>query len=260
MTGTTWEGVQPSEPEGGWPKDHRTFWPWWVCAPILFLFIGIMARTVVRNSAALPATGPLIIASNHVSVIDPTYLIRAFWKQGRLARFRAKASIWTVPLVGEILSRSGQSPVDRRGGAAASLRAAQHLVETGSMVIVYPEGTLTRDPGHWPMKGKTGAARLALESGVPIIPIAHWGAQQILPPYGRLRPFPRRTVTVLIGEPLDLSPWHGRPIDSRTLAEVTDVIMDAITALQAELRGEQPPLRRWDMAVDGDPYHPKAKR
>ena len=75
MTGTTWEGVQPSEPEGGWPKDHRTFWPWWVCAPILFLFIGIMARTVVRNSAALPATTvrivPTRVAINELSGSSP---------------------------------------------------------------------------------------------------------------------------------------------------------------------------------------------
>jgi len=252
---TNWETLQPPAPEGGWPPDRKTFWPWWLCAPPLFAAIGLMAKTVVIGGERIPATGPVIIASNHVSVIDPTYLIRAFWKQGRLARFLAKASIWKVPFIGAMMRASGQVPVDRRGGAAASLQAAEHLIETGSMVVVYPEGTLTRDPKLWPMRGKTGAARIALESGVPILPVAHWGAQQILPPYGRLRPFPRRTFTLLVGEPLDLTPWQGRAGDSRALAEVTDAIMDAITALQARLRDEQPPEHRWDMAVDGDPYH-----
>jgi len=260
MTETTWEALQPPAPEGGWRRDRKKFWPWLVCAPLLFALIGIMAKTVVRGGERLPATGPVIIASNHMSVIDPTYLIRAFWKLGRLSRFLAKSSIWKVPVVGNIMTSSGQIPVDRRGGAAASLKAAEQLAASGSMVIVYPEGTLTRDPDLWPMKGKTGAARLALESGVPILPVAHWGIQQVLPPYGRLRPFPRRTFTLLVGEPLDLGPWRDRPIDARTLAEVTEAIMDAITALQAQLRGETAPTRRWDMAVDGDPYRRETKR
>jgi len=258
MTSIDWRALQPPAPPGGWPGDRKTLWPWRICAPFLFAAIGIMAKTVVRGGERMPAAGPVIVASNHMSVIDPTYLIRAFWKRGRLARFMAKASIWKIPVVGNVMSVSGQIPVDRRGGAAASLKAAEQLVATGSMVIVYPEGTLTRDPDLWPMKGKTGAARLALESGVPLLPVAHWGIQEVLPPYGKLRPFPRRTFTLLIGEPLDLTPWRGRPVDSRTLAEVTDALMEAITALQAELRGETPPTRRWDIAVDGDPYRREA--
>lgn len=261
MTVTSWEALQPPAPEGGWQRDHRSWWPWRVCAGLLFPAIGLLARTVVRHGERIPATGPVIVASNHVSVIDPTYLIRGFWKHGRLARFLAKQSIWKVPVIGRIMTDSGQIPVDRAGGAATSLKAAERLVETGSLLIVYPEATLTRDPDYWPMRGKTGAARLALESGVPLLPVAHWGVQQVLPPYGKLHPFPRKQFTLLIGEPIDLSPWKGRPIDHTTLAEVTEVLMDAITALLEELRGETAPAHRWDMAVDGDPYHPKdAKR
>jgi len=196
-----------------------------------------------------------------MSVIDPVYLVRAFWKEGRLARFLAKQSIWKVPVIGHIMSRSGQIPVDRAGSAASSLRAAEHLVETGKLLLVYPEATLTRDPALWPMKGKTGAARLALESGAPLLPIAHWGAQRVLPPYGKLHwwPFPRKRIVVLVGEPIDLAAWRGEPIDQRALVEITDLLMDAITALQAELRGETPPEHRWDMAVDGDPYRRAAR-
>lgn len=254
MTGETVAAATPSAPTGGLAGDRKTLWPWRICAGLLFPAIGIMARTVVIHPERIPQTGPVIIASNHVSTLDPTYLIRGFWKHGRLARFLAKQSIWKVPLIGRIMTDSGQIPVDRAGGAASSLKAAEQLVANGSLLVVYPESTLTRDPAMWPMKGKTGAARVALESGVPLVPIAHWGAQEVLPPYGKLHLFPRRTFRMLVGEPLDLSAWKGRPIDHMTLAEVTDAIMDAITALQAELRGETPPAHRWDMAVDGDPY------
>ncbi|OJX63591.1 MAG: hypothetical protein BGO95_05165 [Micrococcales bacterium 73-13] len=229
---------------------------------MLFPLIGLLARTEVVGGERIPARGPVVVASNHMSIIDPTYLVRAFWKHGRLARFLAKKSIWKVPVIGGIMQASGQIPVDRAGSAASSLRAAEQLVETGSLLIVYPEATLTRDPGLWPMKGKTGAARLALESGAPLLPIAHWGAQRVLPPYGKLRwwPFPRKRIVVMIGEPIDLAPWRDRPLDQRTLAEITETLMDAITALQARLRpGETPPEHRWDMAVDGDPYRRGAR-
>lgn len=262
MSGGPIEAPRPARPAGDWPKDRKTWWPWRICGAILFPFIGILARTVVLHGERIPARGPVVVASNHMSIIDPTYLVRAFWKHGRLARFLAKQSIWKVPIVGNVMRTSGQIPVDRAGSAASSLRAAEHLVETGSLLIVYPEATLTRDPALWPMKGKTGAARLALESGAPLVPIAHWGAQQVLPPYGKLRwwPFPRKRIVVLIGEPLDLSAWRDRPVDQRTLGEITDALMDAITELQAELRGENPPAHRWDMAVDGDPYRRERKK
>jgi len=260
MSSSAAESSRPAPPSD-WPKDRKTWWPWRICAAILFPILGILARTEVRHGERIPDRGPVVVGSNHMSVIDPVYLVRAFWKEGRLARFLAKQSIWKVPVVGHIMSRSGQIPVDRTGGAASSLRAAEQLVETGSLLLVYPEATLTRDPALWPMKGKTGAARLALESGAPLLPIAHWGAQRVLPPYGKLHwwPFPRKRIVVLVGEPIDLAAWRGEPIDQRALVEITDLLMDAITALQAELRGETPPEHRWDMAVDGDPYRRAAR-
>ena len=98
-------------------------------------------------------------------------------------------------------------------------------------VIVYPEGTLTRDPDLWPMRGKFGAVRLALQFGVPVIPAATWGAQQVLPRWSkRLSVFPRKTIDVLIGDPVDLSAWAGRQ-DAAALTEATTAVMQAITAL-----------------------------
>ena len=120
------------------------------------------------------------------------------------------------------------------------------------MVIVYPEGSLTRDPDLWPMRGKTGAVRIALERGIPLVPAAHWGTQAILPRYGKkLSLFPRKTVDVIIGEPLDLSAYADKPLDSANLSAATTELMDAIAALLGELRGETPPAERWDPAKHG---------
>jgi 1-acyl-sn-glycerol-3-phosphate acyltransferase len=261
MSSSVAGGPRSAQPGGEWPKDRKTWWPWRICAAILFPLLWILAKVEVRHGERIPPTGPVVVGSNHMSIIDPVYLVKAFWRKGRLARFLAKQSIWKVPVIGHIMQRSGQIPVDRVGSAASSLRAAEHLVETGKLLLVYPEATLTRDPALWPMKGKTGAARLALESGAPLLPIAHWGAQRLMAPYGKLHwwPFPRKRIVVLVGEPLDLTAWRDRPIDQRALAEITDLLMDAITALQAELRRETPPEHRWDMAVDGDPYRRAAK-
>ena len=102
------------------------------------------------------------------------------------------------------------------------------------------------------MRGKSGAVRIALETGVPLIPAAHWGAQKILPRWSkRFSLFPRKTVDIIIGEPLDMSRWAGRPLDSATLSEATLHVMQAITALLEGLRGETAPVERWDPAAHG---------
>ena len=156
-----------------------------------------------------------------------------------------------MPVFGWLLRRTGQIPVERAGSAARSnpISSAAQLVEHGHGVIVYPEGTLTRDPDLWPMRGKTGAVRLALESGIPLYPAAHWGTQELMPRYGkRIHPFPRKTVHVSIGEPLDLSRYAGKTIDQRIVTEATEQLMQAIAALLGELRGEEPPAERWNPA------------
>jgi 1-acyl-sn-glycerol-3-phosphate acyltransferase len=109
-------------------------------------------------------------------------------------------------------------------------------------VIFYPEATATRDPDLWPMVAKTGVARLALATGVPVIPVAQWGAQRIWP-YGgfRLHLLPRTTVQVVAGPPVDLSPVKAQPLNSAVLREATELIMKDITALLAGIRGETPP-------------------
>jgi 1-acyl-sn-glycerol-3-phosphate acyltransferase len=140
------------------------------------------------------------------------------------------------------------------GRAADAFRAAVGAVESGKCVGVYPEGTLTRDPGLWPMVGKTGAARIALTTRCPVIPVAQWGPQEILAPYSK-RPhlFPRKTMHVLAGPPVDLSDLHDHPLDAAVLREATARIMAAITALLVELRGEPAPAERFDSRKHGLP-------
>jgi 1-acyl-sn-glycerol-3-phosphate acyltransferase len=97
---------------------------------------------------------------------------------------------------------------------------------------------------------------MALESGIPVVPMAHWGAQEVLPRYAtRLYLFPRKTSRVVVGDPVDLSAFEGRPLDRATLTAATNVIMDAITGLLAGLRGEQPPAQRWDPAAHNQSAH-----
>jgi 1-acyl-sn-glycerol-3-phosphate acyltransferase len=114
-------------------------------------------------------------------------------------------------------------------------------------VIIYPEGSLTRDPDLWPMRGKTGAVRMALEADVPLIPVASWGAQLILPRYAkRISFFPRKHVVVKYGDAVDLSAYRGRNLDAAGFAEATTLLMNDLTALVEDLRGEKAPEQRWD--------------
>ncbi len=213
-----------------------------------------MVRYRFTPGSKLPATGSFILSPNHYSEIDPIAMGGAVWHLGRLPRFMAKASLFKIPVVKWFMRASGQIPVQREGTVRQSsdgnpMGAAGEVLRREAGVVVYPEGTLTRDPDLWPMRGKSGAVRLALESGIPLIPAAHWGTQELMPRYGKtIRPIPRKTIHVAVGEPLDLSVFKSRDIDQKAINEATKMLMVEITRLLAELRGEQPPSELWDPA------------
>lgn len=215
--------------------------------------MNILGRYRVQDGHNVPRTGPVVVSPNHFSEVDPFVIGIAIWKQNRAPRYLTKASLFKVPVLGWLLRTSQQVPVERVGTRGVDpLASAQHLVDKELLVVVYPEGSLTRDPDLWPMRGKTGAVRLALTADVPLIPVAHWGTQKIMPRYGkRVSLFPRKNVTIKFGPPVDLSKFRGRALDSAMLAEATELLMKAITALLAELRGENPPAERWDPARKG---------
>jgi 1-acyl-sn-glycerol-3-phosphate acyltransferase len=230
-----------------------------VLKPLLWL----LTRPRWIDGTKIPAEGGAVIAANHVSHADPVTFAHAIYDHGRLPRFLAKAVLFDVFLVGWVLRSSGQIPVYRlTAEASEAFTAAVAAVERGQLVVVYPEGTITRDPALWPMRGRTGAARIALASGVPVIPVAQWGAQDFLWPYHRLpRPFPATKVYAKVGDPVDLDDLRGRPMTHEVLTEATERIMSAITRELEDIRGEQGPAVRFDPRTSGLPQtgnpHPR---
>jgi 1-acyl-sn-glycerol-3-phosphate acyltransferase len=207
-----------------------------------------LTRRDWRGGENLPTDSGFVACSNHLSYVDPLTLAHFLLDHGCPPRFLAKQAVFEVPVVGRIVAGAGQIPVKRGSvDAALSLEAAVEAVRAGECVVVYPEGTLTRDPDLWPMAGRTGAARIALTTGAPVVPIAQWGAQELLEPYGkRLHVFRHPLVHVWAGPPVDLSPWQGRALDAAVLAEASEAILAAITRLLERIRGERAPAERWD--------------
>jgi len=201
-----------------------------------------------RGMEHIPADGGFLTAVNHNSYVDPLTYAHFQYNTGRVPRFLAKASLFKPFFVGTMLRGTGQIPVVRATtDAATAFRAAIDAVNSGECVVFYPEGTLTRDPGLWPMVGKTGIARVALITEAPVIPVAQWGANEFLPPYAR-KPsiLPRKTHHVLAGPPVDLSAWYGQEPTAEVLREATAAIMGAVKELLAEVRGEPAPTGLYD--------------
>jgi 1-acyl-sn-glycerol-3-phosphate acyltransferase len=220
---------------------------------ILRPLIRCLMRRDWHGQENFPSSGGVVVAVNHLSYADVLAVSLFTDQAGRYPVFLAKSSLFGIPLLGPILRKLGQLPVNRnQADAALVLKDAEQGVRNGACVIFYPEGTVTRDPEQWPMIAKTGVARLALAAGAPVIPVAHWGAQEVLP-YGTFLPrlLPRRTVKMLAGPPVDLGEFAGQPLDGRTLRAATDKIMTDVAALLGTLRGETPP---------GRPVHPAVAR
>jgi 1-acyl-sn-glycerol-3-phosphate acyltransferase len=212
-----------------------------------------------RGTEHVPRAGGLIIAANHISEADPLALSHFLWTCGRYPVFLTKSTLFSGGLVGKVVAGTGQIPVRRdTTGAAGALTAAEDALAAGQCVVVYPEGTCTRDPDLWPMSGQTGAARLALSTGAPVVPVASWGAHELLPYRkgekgglaGTLKPglhlFPRKTMHVIAGPPADLSGYEGKPLTTPALRSATASIMRAIAGLVGELRQEEPPADLYD--------------
>jgi 1-acyl-sn-glycerol-3-phosphate acyltransferase len=191
----------------------------------------------------LPAGGGFIITPNHMSQFDPLLVAHFVYDSGRWPRFLAKASIWKVPFVGFMLRKTQQIPVER--GSVEAVKSLESLIEAlqqGGVVVIYPEGTTTREPGLWPMRGKTGAARLALVTGAPVVPMATWGAQQVHDVRtGKISLGRRIPVSVTAGKPVDLNRWLGQAPGRAVLEQMTEAIQLATRDLLAELRDEPPP-------------------
>jgi len=219
---------------------------WVGAAAVLFYPVSWLGKRADTGGERIPREGPALVVMNHVSHMDPAVDAVFIHRQKRVPRFLAKDSVATAPVFGKIFLGSGGIPVYRGSVQAGdSLRAAHQALHDGKLVLIYPEGTITKDPEGWPKKSFTGVARLALENDVPVIPVARWGTQEILDFYHKkLRLLPRKTVTHAVGKPVDLSAYRGKPQTGALLREVTDLLMERVTDLLAEVRGEEPPARK----------------
>jgi 1-acyl-sn-glycerol-3-phosphate acyltransferase len=196
----------------------------------------------------IPRKGGVILAANHLSWADPFTLGHFVYKAGRIPRFMAKESLFRAPVIGRVVRGANQIAVHRgTTDAAAALSDAVQALRDGEAVLIYPEGTITRDPDDWPMQPKTGVARLALMSGAPIVPIAQWGAQHILGRHQKLKLFPRRTIVVHALEPLYPAPAEtGEQPSREALRALTYDVMHRIRGELAIIRDEPAPGGIWD--------------
>jgi 1-acyl-sn-glycerol-3-phosphate acyltransferase len=214
--------------------------------PLLLLF-----KRDWRGMEHIPAEGGFITAINHNSYLDMFSYGHFQYNTGRVPRFLAKAALFKAPVVGVLLRGTRQIPVYRESSnAVGAFRAAVDAVERGECVAFYPEGTLTRDPGMWPMTAKTGVARAALQTRAPVIPVAQWGANLAMPPYAKenkVRLFPRKTLQVQAGPPVDLARFYGMEPTPDVLKAATEAIMAAVTRELEDLRGEKAPEKPFDL-------------
>lgn len=199
----------------------------------------------------IPSDGCIVVA-NHVTEVDPLAVLHAVYRSGTTPHIMAKDSLFRVPVLGRLMHALQFIPVARgdREKAQQSLDAAREVIQQGGAIFIYPEGTLTQDPEHWPMRMKTGAARLALQTGAPVIPLTHWGTHEFLPPKAKLpRLLPRRRYRLRVDRPVGLSDLRGRPMSRTVLAEATQRIEQALTDGVAQLRGESAPELIWDRNI-----------
>ncbi|MGY1591767.1 lysophospholipid acyltransferase family protein [Geodermatophilus sp. SYSU D00708] len=238
---------RPGGPPARWRTRGRIPPALGLCVALVYPLVSLLFRLRYRHTERFPRTGPVIVVANHVSVLDPLACARLVWDCGRVPHFLAKASVFTG-VVGTILRSAGQIPVSRGSAdARSSLTAAEADLARGNVVVIYPEGSVTRDPDWWPMEARTGVARLALSTDAVVLPVAQWGPQRLHDYHAKKLHLRLRVPTdYLVGEPLDLEELRaevraGRPLTADLLREVTDRMMAAVRDQLAELRGEPAP-------------------
>ena len=219
----------------------------WFAIVVIVPVTSLLFRLRYHHGERIPRRGPVLLVVNHVSLLDPLACARMTWDNGRVPHFLAKQSLFTG-WIGAILRSAGQIPVARyTSDAHEALGAARAALESGDLVVIYPEGSVTRDPQWWPMQARTGVARLALTTDAVVVPVAQWGPQRVHDYHARkLRLRFRAPADYLVGEPVDLSAARaevraGRTLSPDLLREATDTIMGRVRDQLAQLRGEPAP-------------------
>lgn len=197
-------------------------------------WLRVLFRPVVEGLEHIPADGAAILASNHLSFCDSVFLPLMVHRR---ITFLAKSEYFSGhgikgTLLRAFVAGSGQVPIDRASGSAAqgALETAKRVLAAGDLLGIYPEGT--RSPDGRLYRGKTGVARMAIEAGVPVIPVAMMNTDQIQP-IGRAVPRLARC-RMRIGEPLDFSRYEGMAGDRFVERSMTDEIMYALMQLSGK--------------------------
>ena len=209
-------------------------------APRLYRVVVFILKTMVRalrwrvrieGLEHIPKSGPVVIVANHVSYLDPILLGLGVEARGRVVRYLAKRELFDHWFTGPVMRGADQILVDRRGDAGAALKHAELAMLDGKLLVIFPEATI--HPRFDPAKGKTGAARLALATGVPLVPAVAWGGQAVATKGRRKRAAPRSSHSVAFGAPIVYS-------RDDSAAELTDRIMGAIATLLVEVTRDHP--------------------
>ena len=239
--------MRRTRPERRLPRSYRGI------AAVVRPLMMVLTRRDWMGAENFPASGGFVVCPNHISYVDVFAFAHFLYDNGHPPFFLAKSGVFGIPVIGRLLTSAEQIPVERgTRHAAVAFSAAVAAVQDGKCVPIFPEGTLTRDPQMWPMTARTGAARVALTTQCPVIPVAQWGPQEIQAPYAKeLHLFPPKTMRMLAGPPVDLSDLYDRPLVAATLQEATARILDAITAQLETLRGEPAPATRFDSRTAG---------
>jgi 1-acyl-sn-glycerol-3-phosphate acyltransferase len=221
-----------------------------VCQVVLYPLTRLVGRRKYQHMERLHRPGAMLVVGNHISHLDPMYDTVLIHKAGRIPHVLAKAGLWKIPVVGAAVRGTGQIPVERSGGAGQSaVEIARATLDDGGVVLIYPEGTVTREPDFWPMRPRPGVAVLAMATDAAVVPIVHWGTQEVYNSYAegrKLHLFPRKDVHVVVGPDIDLSAYRGRQSDPRAIRDVSMLIMNTIAGMLGEIRGEQPPAELFD--------------
>lgn len=242
--------------------QEKRGWAFNIAVPIIKPVLKATTKREWIGGENIPESGGFIIALNHISHVDPLTAAHLVYDHGYKPRYLAKSGLFDNKVLGYFLRGAGQIPVKRETkDAVGAYAAAVDAVRDGQCVVIYPEATITRDPAMWPMKGKSGAARIALETGCPVIPVGQWGAQDLLAPYTKNpHPVPRKKVVMRVGPPVELDDLRALERTSAVVNQATDRIMAAITHQLELVRGEQAPAERYDMAVQGDRFKRNRKK
>ena len=246
-------GTGSLRPVGKYRKlQHKRGWAWALAVGVVKPVLLATTTQEWIDAEKIPAEGGCILALNHLSHVDPLTAAHLVWDYGRESRYLAKSALFKNKAFAYFLRSAGQIPVDRGAGAGA-FGAAVDAVNRGEIVVVYVEGSITKDPDGWPMVGKSGAARIALETGAPVIPVGQWGAQQLLPAYAKKPNLKggRKKVTMKVGDPVPLEDLRAKEHTPDTIREATDRIMAAIVGLVEDVRGEKAPAERFDPRAHG---------